>query len=263
MKQFILENEEKERIKKLYELKGIIINESIGELIRQLLKWASKNEDDIAMLFKSSERAAAASIDDIVSNAMKTKNLSELETLQMRLMHAFNPSGLAENIPQAQQKVKNVLNGYAKSRGQQNWNDIKNSVVSGPKPNAGQSAGSSGSPKPNTGQQSGSYSGGIQNWFLGKRVSNRSFIDNPNILDFTQMSTIKNIDQFNTAMAKALKTGDFNLIPRGGFEKLGIKPTDYNGYGFRGFIRDQFLNKGAKVNEVIPETGRWSVTFVN
>jgi hypothetical protein len=231
MKQFILENKEKERIIKLYELKGIVINESIGPLIRSALKLASKNEDDIAMLFKSTEKAAASLIDDIV----KTKKISEFETLQMQLMHAFNPSGLAENIPQAQQKVRNILNGYAKYRGMGNWNDVKRSI------------------------------GLLPNLLLGKRISNRTFLDsysNYTLIDFTQMSTIKNIETFNTVMANAVKTNRFDILPRGGFEKMGIKATDYNGLGFRGFIKDQ-LSRGAKVNEVDPTTGRWSITFVN
>ena len=224
-------NKEKERIIKLYELKGIIINESIGSLIRSVLKLASKNEDDIARLFKSTEKAAASVIDDVV----KTKKISEFEALQKQLMHAFNPSDLAENIPQAQQKVRNILNGYAKSRGMGNWNDVKRAI------------------------------GILPNLLLGKRISNRTFLEvyeNYKLIDFTQMSTIKNIETFNTVMANAIKTNRFDILPRGGFEKMGIKATDYNGLGFRGFIKDQ-LSRGAKINEVDPTTGRWSITFVN
>ena len=250
MKKFILETEDRERITKLYESKGLILNEQLGALIRKVIGWAGKNEDDIATLFKTSERVLATTIDDIVSAAVKSKSVTQLDDLQIKLMHAFNPSGQVPNMVNAQNQVKNVLNGYAKSKGNNNWTEIKNSVMSGgPKPNAGQSAGAS-------------TAAASANKMAGQRVSNRWVSWTPENIDFSKMTTVKNIDELNRAIAQALKTGNWNYIPRAGFDKLGVKATDFNGEGFRGFIKDQLLTKGAKINEVIPEQGRWSVTFV-
>ena len=248
MKKFILKSEEKERITRLYESKGLILNEQLGALIRKVIGWAGKNEDDIATLFKTSERALATTIDDIVSAAVKSKSVTQLDDLQIKLMHAFNPSGQVPNMVNAQNQVKNILNGYAKSKGSNNWSEIKNSVISGgPKPSMGQSAGATAS----------SF-----NRMAGQRVSNRWVYWSPEYIDFSKMTQITNMDQLNKQIASALKTGNWNSIPRGGFDKLGVKATDFDGQGFRGFIKDQLLTKGAKINEVIPETGRWSITFV-
>ncbi|NBO22336.1 hypothetical protein EBU94_03210 [bacterium] len=251
MKNFILETDERKRIINLYQSKGLILNEQLGALIRKAISWAGKNEDDIATLFKTSEKALAVTIDDIVSAAVKSKSVTQLDDLQIKLMHAFNPSGQVPNMVNAQAQVKNILNGYAKSKGQSNWTQIKNSVTS-PTQSAGQSAGASAS----------SAAAASANKLAGQRVSNRWYGWTPDNIDFTQMSNIKNIDELNKAIANALKSGNLNLIPRGGFDKLGIKSTDFGGYGFRGFMKDQMINKGAKINEIIPEQGRWSVTFV-
>jgi hypothetical protein len=246
MKRFILETEEKKRITKLYESKGLLLNEQLGNLIRKATSWAGKNEDDIATLFKTSEKALATTIDDIVVKALNSKSITQLDDLQIKLMHAFNPSGQAANVPAAQQQVKNFLNGYAKSKGNQGWKDIRTAVSNQAKPNAGQSSGAAAS--------------AVTNKLAGQRVSNRWVYWTPEYIDFSQMSTIKNMDELNKVIAQAIKTGPFNIIPRGGFEKLGIKASDYGGEGFRGFIKDQ-LGKGATVNEVVPETGRWSMNF--
>lgn len=249
MKKFILETEDRESITKLYESKGLILNEQFAQLIRKARSWVGKNEDDIATLFKTSERTLAVTIDDVVSEAVKSKSVTPCENLQIQLMNALNPSGLEANMAAAKNEVKNLLNGYAKSKGINNWTEIKNSVSSGgPKPNAGQPAGAS------------TAAASSVNQFVGKRVSNNSW--RPEHIDFSKMTTVKNIDELNKAIAQALKTGNWNYIPRAGFDKLGVKATDFNGEGFRGFIKDQLLTKGAKINEVIPETGRWSVTFV-
>jgi hypothetical protein len=250
MKNFILETEEKKRIINLYESKGLMLNEQLANVLKKAVGWAGKNEDDIATLFKTSERALATTIDDIVSTAVKSKSVTQLDDLQIKLMQEFNPPGQVPNIVNAQNQVKNVLNGYAKSKGYNHWGEIKNSVTSGgPKPNVGQPAGAS-------------TAAASRNILSGQRVSNRWYGWTPNNIDFSQMSDIKNIDELNNAIANALKSGNWNLIPRGGFDKLGIKSTDFGGYGFRGFMKDQILTKGAKINEVIPEQGRWSVTFV-
>ena len=109
----LLDESEKERIKLLYESKGILLSEETiwGALAKKALSWVGKNEDDIALLFKTTEKTLAKSIDDIVEVATKAKSVEQLDDIQMKLMHFYNPSGLSTNVPKAQQQMKNFLNG--------------------------------------------------------------------------------------------------------------------------------------------------------
>lgn len=256
MKRFILLNEEKQRITKLYGSKGIILEvgpPNFSLLLRRATAWAGKNEDDIARLFKTSEQVLANQLDDIIKKAVLSKSTVALDDLQMKLMHAYNPSGLADNVPAAQQKVKNFLNGYAKSEGYQTWSEIRNYVDDASK----HSSSSKGASASAAGSKTASSM-----LLKGQRVSNRWENWLPQNIDFTKMSNIRNMEELNKAIATGLKNGRYDYIPRGGFEKFGINVSDYGGEGFRGFIKDQ-LGRGAKINEVIPETGRWSINFVN
>jgi hypothetical protein len=245
----LLNESEKDRIRLLYESKGIILSEDniLNSIARKALSWVGKNEDDIAMLFKTSERALAKSLDDIIEIASKRKSTTELDDIQMKLMHIYNPSELAENIPQAQLKMKNFLNGYSKSKGKTKWTEIRDEV-SGvtPKPQ------SQAKPNPDHVQVRQNPVGAIfGNKLSGNKISNGSFT---NVIKDIDPSKITNwggsIDSYNKVIAKAIKTGNYEGVSRGGFEKFGI--TD-----FRNFLK----NNIAKINEVVPETGRWSVNF--
>jgi hypothetical protein len=68
--------------------------------------------------------------------------------------------------------------------------------------------------------------------------------------DFTNITNAKNIDDYNKFIAQAIESGDFSKISAKGFEKFGI-PN----------FRDYLKNNIAKINEVNPTTGRWSVNF--
>lgn len=230
----LLNKSEKERIKLLYESKGIILSEEnvFGTIARKALSWVGKNEDEIAALFKTSENVLAKSMDDIIEIAAKQKTTTGLDDIQMKLMHFYNPSGAAENIPAAQQKMKNFLNGFAKSKGKQNWNIIRDEVVNGGNKTA----------------QAASQA--ARNVMQGQRVSNRWYAWNPNNIDFSKFTNKMSFDDLNKAIATAIQTKNWNLVPRAGFEKLGIS-------NFREYLQ----NNIAKINEVNPSTGRWSVFF--
>lgn len=87
-------------------------------------------------------------------------------------------------------------------------------------------------------------------FFQGQRISNRWYGWKPENIDFTKFSNKMTIDQLNKQIATAIKTKNWNLVPRQGFEKFGIP-------NFR-----EYLQKNIDiVNEVDPSTGRWSVTF--
>ena len=260
MKRFIIENDEKERIKFLYESKGIILSEESiwGFIVRAAKRLAGQSEDDLIRTFKTTEVALAKSLDDIVSNAIKSKNIAELDDLQAKLMHTYNPSDSAEGIQEAKNLVIKFLNGYSKSKGKSNWKAIRDEVQ-GIHPEAkpqGQAQ-----PKPQGQPQSKPNDDHVQfrqnppggiagNKFSGNRISNNSF---PNATGIDP-TNIKNwngsIDNYNKIIANAIKTGDFREVSSTGFERFGI--TD-----FRKFLQ----NNISKVNEVDPLTGRWSVIF--
>ena len=229
MKKLLTESE-KEQIKLLYESKGVLLFEDTiwGALAKKALSWAGKNEDDIALLFKTTEKTLAKSIDDIVEVATKAKSVEQLDDIQMKLMHFYNPSGAAANIPKAQQQMKNFLNGFAKSKGKQNWTQIKDGVLGK--------------------VESSSASSIIRDIFKGQRISNNSFVKMKP--DFTNILNAKNMDDYNKVIAKAIKTGDYSYISSKGFEKFGID-------NFRNYLK----NNISKINEVDPLTGRWSVIF--
>jgi hypothetical protein len=84
--------------------------------------------------------------------------------------------------------------------------------------------------------------------FKGLRISNNSFAKMKP--DFTNITNAKNIDDYNKFIAQAIESGDFSKISAKGFEKFGI-PN----------FRDYLKNNIAKINEVNPTTGRWSVNF--
>jgi hypothetical protein len=197
--------------------------------------------------------------------AIKAKNLSQIEELQARLMHIYNPSGMAENIPAAQQKVRNFLNGYAKSKGKTNFKQMKDEIIN---PQQGAQQGRTSDSRPARGddwaeirtKQPGTAYGA--SWFTGKRISNRtieSFL-NPDSKYKINWVEIKNKGNGNTPeewaayynklIAKAIKSGDYSYISSKGFESVGITN-----------LREYLKNNIERVIEIIPETGRWSVIF--
>lgn len=229
---------EKERIKLLYESHGIILSEENiwGEIAKKALSWAGKNEDDIAKIFKTSEVVLAKSIDDIVSGALKSKNIAALDDIQAKLMHFYNPSSLPAKVPDAQKQMVNFLNGFSKSKGKVKWSEFRDEVQ-GIKPNVTQGA-----------SQSASHA--VPDMMKGKRVSNNWFGRNEIYIDWDKILNAKNLNDYNKTISKAIQTGDYQYVSSGGFEKFGIK-------NFRQYLRDNIV----KINEVDPTTGRWSVMF--
>jgi hypothetical protein len=213
----------------------MLLSEDIGQIIRKAWSWVGKNEDEIATLFKTSETALAKSVDDVVLTAMKQKSLEAMDVLQTRLMHSFNPGGLAAEVPVAQQKMIKFLNGYSKSKGRANWGSLRDEV-SGTQKVAQKS--------------SQATSQAVNNMMKGQRVSNRWYGWKPENIDFSKFSNRMSFDDLNKSIANAIQTKNWNLVPRAGFEKLGIP-------NFREYLQ----NNIAKINEVDPTTGRWSVIF--
>lgn len=224
------------------ETKENILSEQWANIAKKAMSWVGKNEDDIANLFKTSEKALAQTMDDIVGVAIKSKNIAQLDDIQMKLMHFYNPSGLAEKIPAAQQQMKNFLNGYSKSKGKVNWKAFRDEVTGTTPPKTTQGA-----------AQASSQA--VRDVMKGQRVSNRwyGFTDPSysNSINWNAITNAKNMDDYNKVIAKAIKSGDYSGISRGGFEKFGIP-------NFREYLQKNI----AKVNEVDPLTGRWSVNFI-
>jgi hypothetical protein len=192
MSKFILYEQEKNDIRTMYESIGIFLNEDnlIGTLARKALAWAGKNEDDIIQLFKTTEIALAKSIDDIVNLATKSKSLTQLDDLQAKLMHFYNPSGQIAGVEAAKKNVVKFLNGYSKSKGKANWKVVRDEVSgTAPKPQA--PAQPSAKPNPDYAQVRQNPVGGMfGNKLSGNRISNRSFTGSN--LDQIDVSKIKN-----------------------------------------------------------------------
>ena len=251
MSKFLLNEEEKNNIRFMYESYGIILNEDnvFGNLARKAISMVGKNEDDIIKLFKTTEAALAKSIDDIVGVAAKSKNLAQLDDLQKKLMHFYNPSGQASGIEEAKKNTIKFLNGYSKSKGKQNWGIVRNEVSgTSPKPQAQPQA----KPNPDHVQIRQNPIGGIfGNKFSGNRVSNDSLESFLNQIDPSKITNWGgSIDNYNKTIATALQTGDYQYVSKGGLERLGI-------LDFRNFLK----NNISKVNGADPTTGKWDVIF--
>jgi hypothetical protein len=239
MKKFIITEEEKNNILGMY--KNTLLNEDIfSQFIGALSKFARKaitqSEDDLIKAFRTTEVALAKNIDDIVNLSLKSGKIDDIQTLEAKLIYAFDPSGT--NPQMAQEQVKKFLNSYAKSKGNTGWKDIRSKAQPSQSGSAAQS---------NT---AGASTSAVRNMFSGQRVSNRWYGWKPENIDFSKFSVKLSFDDLNKQIAEAIKTKNWSLVPRSGFEKFGIT-------NFREYLQNNIL----QVNEVIPETGRWSVIF--
>lgn len=243
MKRFFINESEKKRIRSLYESKGIVLNEEhwVGLLARGARRFIGKNSDEISNALKTSERALMTSLDDILSVAAKNKNVQTAEDIQIKLMHIFNPSGSPAGVNAAKEQVKNFLNGYAKSKGKQNWVVIKNDI------------------KGIKTTQTASATSQAVNQYAGKKITSDAFRGKEQYIDFSKFdspsywassSLPSKLYQLNQDIARALKYGNFNYIPTKGFEKFGIPNLR------------EFLQKNIeKVEYVDIQWGIWRVIF--
>jgi hypothetical protein len=245
MSRFLLNEEEKDNIRIMYESYGIFLNEdnAFGSIARKAVAWAGKNEDDIINLFKTTEVALAKSIDDIISVASRSKNITQLDDLQAKLMHFYNPSGQASGVAAAKQNTVKFLNGYSKAKGKPNWKVVRDEVSGTPQTPKSQDFNKTAPVGKN------SVDVNLGNKLSGNRVSNKSF--NPADIDHTKITNWEgSFDNYNKTIARAIETGDYRYISSRGFEKFGI-------VDFRHFLK----NNIKKINELDPSTGRWSVIF--
>lgn len=242
MKKNFITEEEKKSILEMYKnylVEGDIFSTFFGKMVRFARKAIMSSEDDLIKAFKTTESALAHNIDEIVESSIKSGNLQDIQNLESKLVHAFDPGGV--NPQMAQEQTKKFLNSYAKSKGNSGWKDIRSKC----QPNQSGAATQS--------STAGASTGTIRNMFSGNRISNRSFGTDTKWFKYIEWDKIKgakNIDDYNKIIAKAIKTGDYSFISSKGFEKFGID-------NFRDFLK----NNISKVNEVVPETGRWSVNF--
>ena len=88
------------------------------------------------------------------------------------------------------------------------------------------------------------------NLLNGQRISNRWHGWKPENINFSKFTNKMSFDDLNKSIATAIKTGNWNLVPRAGFEKFGIP-------NFREFLQKNI----SKVNDLDPSIGRWSVNF--
>jgi hypothetical protein len=224
MSKFILNEGEKNNIRMMYESIGIFLNEDsvVGTLARKALAWVGKNEDDIVKLFKTTELATAKLIDDIVSLATKSKSLTQLDDLQAKLMHFYNPSGQIAGVEAAKKNVVKFLNGYSKSKGKANWKVVRDEV-------------SGTAPKPNVNVTKSVQNPPRSQWhwpFSSRSLSNDDFQSGGfvNKINYKNIPNWKGFEDLEKTIVNALKTRNFESLPIGGFENFGIT-------NFRDFIK--------------------------
>lgn len=89
--------------------------------------------------------------------------------------------------------------------------------------------------------------------FRNMSILNNGWItQNSKNIDFSQITNAKTADELNKLIANALKTGDYSMISRGGFEKFGIS-------NFREFLQKSInLEKKMYIN---PKDGGFYFTF--
>ena len=89
--------------------------------------------------------------------------------------------------------------------------------------------------------------------FRNMSILNNGWItQNSKNIDFSQITNAKTADELNKLIANALKTGDYSMISRGGFEKFGIS-------NFREFLQKSInLDKKMYIN---PKDGGFYFTF--
>jgi hypothetical protein len=88
--------------------------------------------------------------------------------------------------------------------------------------------------------------GVVKTFKPGEVINSSSFVDSA--VDWSKVTNAKNMLEYNKLIANALKTGDFSLISRSGFEKYGID-------NFR-----EFLQRGVNKEKNImfdPPSGKW------
>ena len=242
MKKFVITEEDKKNILKMYKnnlSEGDIFSKFIGAASRFAKNTLAQSEDDLIRAFKTTEAALAKNIDELVETAIRSGKAEDLVNLERKLLFAIDQ--LEQDLPKSKEKIKKLLNSYAKSRGNTSWHEIKSKVQ--PSQTVGASQSSASQAAKNAGP----------NLFSGYRISNRSFGPDTkwsNMIDWNNITLAKNWDDYNKIIAKAIKSGNYQEISRKGFEKFGIP-------NFREFLQNNIKT----INEVVPETGRWSVTF--
>lgn len=83
-------------------------------------------------------------------------------------------------------------------------------------------------------------------------LSDNWMTQNSKNIDFSQITNAKTAEELNKLIANALKTGDYSMISRGGFEKFGIS-------NFREFLQKSInLDKKMYIN---PANGTFTFSF--
>lgn len=103
----------------------------IGNAARTYLK---SSQDDIIKFFETQAgRVIVADIDNIVTSAIKNKNMSEIYTLETQVYHMMN-SGRG-NYGDVSVEFKKFMDAYARSKGKGSWGAIRDEVTGTPKVN--------------------------------------------------------------------------------------------------------------------------------
>lgn len=247
MKKFVITEEDKKNILKMYKnnlSEGDIFSKFIGAASRFAKNTLAQSEDDLIRAFKTTEAALAKNIDELVETAIRSGKAEDLVNLERKLLFAIDQ--LEQDLPKSKEKIKKLLNSYAKSRGNTSWHEIKSKVQPSQTVGASQSSTAT----------SSSATRSAKEWANGKLSSRSRFSG----ADFTQGTNYQNQEMFNKIMAqeaekfhKMSKLGlDINAfwstISAKGFEKYGIKN-----------MRDWLRKNVEGVYNADPSKGEWSI----
>lgn len=280
-------------------MKKIIITESqlqtiieevlpIGKLAARARKLPNIESINDAIVALKNEAEMLETFDEIYKNASKRKNISELETLEARLIHMFAPSSVQDEVNLARVRAFRILNGYAILREFESWDELKTIAHNGgrkksplrpPEPKRTEPK----RPEP-TEKQNKYYSPEYEelanyyreilrrkkeqeareankprNLFSKRHISDRvltdeewsKFLFGKKIpIDWSKIKFAKTPEEYNKIIANAIDSADYKYISKGGFENFGVED-------FQELLR----NKIVTVNDLNPETGRWLVLF--
>lgn len=215
MQTFIITEQERKDILQMYDQ----LNEGgIDPLIKRIGIFGRdtirNSEDVIINIFKSQAgKTIVSDIDNIVASATKNKNITELENLEVQVIHMLN-SGRGE-LQDVSDELKKLLNAYAKSKGKSSWGAIKDEVTGTPKVNP-------------AGTQASGAVASAKAW-AGHSLRSESTFRSANFVGKTNYNTR---EEFSDIMSNEIERilnkittleNGWNTISASGFEKYGIK----------------------------------------
>ena len=226
-KKFLIDDNEYIRIQNLYESYGInLLSEDIGQIARDIKKAGYIKDIETAKTVLKTMESFVKYMDEILISAKKIKSVSSLDDIVAKLIHIYNPSGLAENMGEAKKQVIYLLNAYSQTKRFENFARLKDDVVRAE--SSAKSASGEGQAFNRSSNQGSTYATNADNilkdiFKSGKNISSEELKNYSQYIDWTKITNAKNINDYNVLISKAISNPEnLKYISSGGFEKFGI-----------------------------------------